>query len=155
VVRLSAVLLQEGDLELPIPDKSSQNETFDLKSPAQPRLQGERAQAVASEMIAPRRRSFAHPGQLTIYSLLRLIAQSGIMVLERKGVPTPFPISPGDGLVGKRLVRLNSFAARFFPGLFAFRIVMRARPLPAVASLHAAAQETSAITAKRLHAIAA
>jgi hypothetical protein len=113
VVRLSAVFLQERDLELLAIDKSSQNET------------------------------------------LRLIEQSGIMVLERKGVPTPFPISLGDGLLGKRLVRLSSLAARFFPGLFAFRIVMRARLLPAVALLHASAQETSAVTAKRLHAMAA
>jgi hypothetical protein len=154
VVRLSAVLLQEYDFELLIIDKSSQNETCELKQPDHSRLECESAHSVAFEMIAPRRLSFAHPGQLNIYSL-RLIEQSGIMVLERKGVPAPFPISLGNGLLGKRLVRLNSLAARFSPGLFAFWIVMRARPLPAVASLLAETQETSAVKARRLHAMAA
>lgn len=76
-----------------------------------------------------------HTRLFTFRSLRRLLTQHGYEVELMEGVPAPFPLAVGDNWFGRRLLALNGWLIGFFPGLFSYQILCRARPQPTVKKL--------------------
>ena len=76
-----------------------------------------------------------HTRLFTFGSLLELLEQGGMEVLEVSGIPAPFPKALGDGRLGRFLLALNRALICFSRGLFSYQILVRARVKPAVPHL--------------------
>jgi len=87
----------------------------------------------------------------TSSSLVRLLEQSGFVILERKAVPAPFPLAIGDGPWSRFLLKVNSFLNKISPSLFGYQVVVRAKALPTVKSLLQDARQTSDNKVRLLH----
>jgi glycosyltransferase involved in cell wall biosynthesis len=92
-----------------------------------------------------------HTRLFTFGSFRRLLEQAGFKVIEVKPVPAPFPKALGGSGVGRFLLSVNSLLNRISPGLFAYQIFMRTKPLPTVEYLLGAAREESARRASELN----
>lgn len=84
-----------------------------------------------------------HARLFTFSSLVRLLEQSGFVILEKKAVPAPFPLAIGDGPWSRFLLKVNSFLIKVSPSLFGYQVVVRAKALPTVKSLLQDARQTS------------
>jgi hypothetical protein len=84
-----------------------------------------------------------HARLFTFSSLVRLLEQSGFVILEKKAVPAPFPLALGDGPWSRFLLKVNSFLIKISPSLFGYQVVVRAKALPTVKSLLQDARQTS------------
>ncbi len=77
-----------------------------------------------------------HRRLFTIGSFKRLFDQCGYRIRSLEAVPMPFssvlPSSPRFALF---LERMNARLARFWPGLFAYQMIVRAEPVPTAAQL--------------------
>ena len=91
-----------------------------------------------------------HTRLFTFRSFERIMEQSGFDILERKGVPGPYPLALGDNLLSRFLLGLNQFAIRISRGLFSYQIFLRIKPKPSLEWLLRTAQEQSR---KRMEAI--
>ena len=91
-----------------------------------------------------------HTRLFTFATFRRLFEQSGFEVLEMRGVPAPFPLAVGDGLLGRLLVGLNKVLIAISPSLFAYQIFAVVRPKATLASLLERAQRESGVRAAGL-----
>jgi glycosyltransferase involved in cell wall biosynthesis len=71
-----------------------------------------------------------HRRLFTFRSLGALLEQSGYKILEIRGIPAPFPLAIGMNFWSRTLVKLNGVLIKFWKGLFAYQIYIRARALP-------------------------
>jgi glycosyltransferase involved in cell wall biosynthesis len=84
-----------------------------------------------------------HTRLFTFATFRRLFEQSGFDVLEMRGVPAPFPLALGDGIVGRWLLELNKALISVSRSLFAYQIFAVVQPKPALESLLDHAQRES------------
>ena len=73
-----------------------------------------------------------HTRLFTFNSLRRLFTQRGFETVETSGIPAPYPLAIGNNLVGRALVRVNSWLIHLSRGLFSYQIFMRLKPLPSL-----------------------
>lgn len=76
-----------------------------------------------------------HTRLFTFRTFKRLFEQSGFTVVELRGVPAPFPLAVGDGILGRMLLAINRFLIRISRSLFAFQILAVVQPRPSLESL--------------------
>ena len=73
-----------------------------------------------------------HTRLFTFSSFERTISQAGFDILERRGVPGPFPLALGDTFFSRLLLRMNGFLIRISRGLFSYQILLRIKPRPSL-----------------------
>lgn len=73
-----------------------------------------------------------HTRLFTFSSLRRLFEQGGFRVLEEHGIPGPFPLALGDGILSRMLLALNCAAIRVSKGLFSYQMYMVVEPRPSL-----------------------
>lgn len=93
-----------------------------------------------------------HTRLFTFSSFERTLKQAGFDILERVGVPGPFPLALGENAMSRFLFSLNCFLIRLSRGLFSYQIFLRVKPRPSVAYLLALAREDSAKRATAIDA---
>jgi len=71
-----------------------------------------------------------HKRLFTFGTFRRLFRQAGYEILEIRGVPMPFPEVFGDNVLSRFLLATNLFMIRLSRSIFAYQIVLIARPLP-------------------------
>jgi glycosyltransferase involved in cell wall biosynthesis len=76
-----------------------------------------------------------HSRLYTFKTLRVLFEQCGFKVQRVAGIPAPFPLALGDGVIGRACVALNAFLIRLSRGLFSYQIFLVASPLPTVEAL--------------------
>lgn len=69
-----------------------------------------------------------HRRLFTVSSLERLLRYAAYRVKFRRYLPAPYPLAISLSMVSKLLLRANSLAARFFPGLFAYQALYVVKP---------------------------
>ena len=91
-----------------------------------------------------------HTRLFTFATFRRLFEQSGFEVLEMRGVPAPFPLAVGNGLLGRFFIGVNKVLIAISRSLFAYQIFAVVRPKPTLASLLERAQRESGLRAAGL-----
>ncbi|HTH00389.1 MAG TPA: bifunctional glycosyltransferase/class I SAM-dependent methyltransferase [Vicinamibacterales bacterium] len=91
-----------------------------------------------------------HTRLFTFATFRRLFEQSGFEVLEMRGVPAPFPLAVGNGLLGRFLIAVNKALMAVSRSLFAYQIFAVVRPKPTLTSLLERAQRESGARAASL-----
>lgn len=76
-----------------------------------------------------------HTRLFTFKSLRHFFLQTGFEIVSIQGVPAPFPLSFGDGLLGKLMLVMNQIAIRVCKGLFSYQIFAVVKPLPGIEDL--------------------
>lgn len=84
-----------------------------------------------------------HTRLFTFGTFRRLFEQAGFEVLELRGVPAPFPLALGHGLLARTLLGVNKALLRISRSLFAFQILAVVRPRPGLAHLLERVREES------------
>ncbi|HYA16365.1 MAG TPA: glycosyltransferase [Bryobacteraceae bacterium] len=84
-----------------------------------------------------------HTRLFTFRSFERAIEQSGFDIIERRGVPGPYPMAIGDNFLSRTLLAINQFLIRISRGLFSYQILLRIKPQPSLELLLRTAQEVS------------
>lgn len=74
-----------------------------------------------------------HTRLFTFGTFRRLFEQAGFEVLELRGVPAPFPLALGHGVLARTLLGVNRVLVRISRSLFAFQILAVVRPRPGLA----------------------
>jgi len=73
-----------------------------------------------------------HTRLFTFATLRRLFEQAGYRIDEVRGVPAPFALALGDGMVARAALAINKLLIRILPGLFSYQIFMVCSPLPSL-----------------------
>ena len=73
-----------------------------------------------------------HKRLFTFRSARQLFEERGFRIEEVRGIPAPFPLALGAGPVSNALLRFNRMLIRILPGLFAYQILIKLRPLPSL-----------------------
>jgi glycosyltransferase involved in cell wall biosynthesis len=81
-----------------------------------------------------------HTRLFTFRSFEQLAADAGMRIKEVKGVPAPFPLVLGHGLLGKLAVGVNLALIRVSKTLFSYQIYVRAETTPDLAFVLRAAR---------------
>ncbi len=76
-----------------------------------------------------------HTRLFTFSALGRTLEINGYEVIEKKGIPAPFPLAVGDGGLGRILLMVNRVLILFSKRLFSYQIAVIARPLPTLEHL--------------------
>lgn len=76
-----------------------------------------------------------HTRLFTYGSFRRLMIQQEYEVIQRRGIPAPFPLAIGHGWLSSVLLRLNGWGIFLFPRMFAYQIFCEAKPKPSVEQL--------------------
>jgi glycosyltransferase involved in cell wall biosynthesis/SAM-dependent methyltransferase len=84
-----------------------------------------------------------HTRLFTFGSLRRLFEQGGFRVLEERGIPGPFPLALGEGLLSRALLALNRACIRISRSLFSYQMYMILEPRPSLELLLRRADEHS------------
>jgi hypothetical protein len=84
-----------------------------------------------------------HTRLFTFRSFERAAEQSGFEILERKGIPGPYPAALGDNFISRTLLAINKLLIRLSRGLFSYQILLRIKPLPSLELLLETAEEYS------------
>ena len=77
----------------------------------------------------------SHHRLFTFASLERLFVRNGFDLLESKGIPGPFPLSMGDNLLARSLLKLNAICMHISKGFFGYQTFLRLKPRPSLAWL--------------------
>ncbi|UCD53151.1 MAG: methyltransferase domain-containing protein, partial [Phycisphaerales bacterium] len=86
-----------------------------------------------------------HTRLFTFKSLRHFLNQTGFEVLSIRGVPAPFELIWGNGLIGRFCMIVNRAAIRLWKGMFSYQIFAVVKPLPTVENLlHDTKQHTQA-----------
>ena len=85
-----------------------------------------------------------HTRLFTFASFRRLFEQGGFRVREERGIPGPFALVFGDGVVGRAIASINSALMRVARGLFSYQMFFVVEPLPSLEYLLQAARDESA-----------
>jgi hypothetical protein len=91
-----------------------------------------------------------HTRLFTFATFRRLVEQSGFDVLEMRGVPAPFPLAVGNGVMGRSLMGLNKALISISRSLFAYQIFAVVQPKPTLESLLDHAQRESGLRSAAL-----
>ncbi len=83
-----------------------------------------------------------HTRLFTFGSLRRLLEQAGYTVQEIRGIPAPFPLALGDGVMAKTALAVNNLLIRLSRSLFSYQIFVAVRPNPTLPGLLASALES-------------
>ncbi len=75
----------------------------------------------------------SHKRLFTGGSLGRLLRYAGFRVQRRHALAAPWPLALGLNRLSRALLAVNAALAKVLPGLFAYQVVLEARPLPSVA----------------------
>ena len=65
-----------------------------------------------------------HTRLFTFATIRRLFEQGGFTVVDVQGIPAPFPLAFGSGVLSKSLLSLNDIAIRVWRSLFAYQVFM-------------------------------
>jgi hypothetical protein len=84
-----------------------------------------------------------HMRLFTFRTFRRLFEESGFRVLEMRGVPAPFPLAIGSGLIARALLGLNRGLIRISRTLFSYQILAVVQPRPGLAHLLESAARAS------------
>jgi glycosyltransferase involved in cell wall biosynthesis/2-polyprenyl-3-methyl-5-hydroxy-6-metoxy-1,4-benzoquinol methylase len=95
-----------------------------------------------------------HSRLFTFTSFRRLFEQGGFRVRQMRGIPGPFALVFGDGLVGRGVMTVNDALVRIAPGLFSYQMFFVVEPLPSLDYLLQSARDQSAIRAEEPRAAA-
>jgi glycosyltransferase involved in cell wall biosynthesis len=71
-----------------------------------------------------------HKRLFTFGTFRRLFRQAGYEILEIRGLPMPFPEVFGDNFFSRFLLGINLFLIHLSRSIFAYQIILVARPLP-------------------------
>jgi SAM-dependent methyltransferase len=85
-----------------------------------------------------------HSRLFTFGSFRRLFEQSGFRVLRVRGVPGPFPLVLGGGVLGRAVFTFNDWLIRLAPGLFSYQMFFIVESLPSLEYLLREAHDHSA-----------
>jgi hypothetical protein len=83
-----------------------------------------------------------HSRLFTFATIYRLIEQAGYQIDAVEGIPAPYPLAFGNNVFSRTLLALNRTLIRISRGLFAYQILVVARPNPSVLWLLKQAFET-------------
>jgi glycosyltransferase involved in cell wall biosynthesis len=95
-----------------------------------------------------------HTRLFTFASFRRLFEQGGFRVRRMIGIPGPFALVFGDGLVGRIVMAANRALVRIARGLFSYQIFFVVEPLPSLEYLLQRAQDQSAVRTEQPRAAA-
>ena len=76
-----------------------------------------------------------HTRLFTFSSLVRTLQLNGYEVISKHGLPAPFPLAVGNGLLAKFLLFVNCFLIKISKSIFSYQIAVVARPLPTLEHL--------------------
>jgi glycosyltransferase involved in cell wall biosynthesis len=76
-----------------------------------------------------------HKRLFTFSTLQRTLEINGYEVIEKRGLPAPFPLAIGDGWLARFLLLINRILIFFSKGLFAYQVAVIAKPLPTLEHL--------------------
>lgn len=85
-----------------------------------------------------------HTRLFTFASFRRLFEQSGFRILEARGIPAPFSLALGDGVLARGAVAINEALIAVARGVFSYQMFLVVEPLPSLESLLAEARSESA-----------
>jgi glycosyltransferase involved in cell wall biosynthesis len=85
-----------------------------------------------------------HRRLFTFGSFRRLFEQAGFRVLRVRGVPGPFPLVFGNGVLGRAVFTINDWLLRLAPGLFSYQMFFVVESLPSLEYLLREAHDQSA-----------
>jgi len=85
-----------------------------------------------------------HARLFTFESFRRLFEQGGFRVREVRGIPGPFALVFGRGLLGRAIMTINNACVRFARGLFSYQIFLVVEPFPSLEYLLQTAYDESA-----------
>ena len=85
-----------------------------------------------------------HSRLFTFASFRRLFEQGGFRVREERGIPGPFALVFGVGVVGRAIASINKALVRIGRGLFAYQMFFIVEPLPSLEYLLQTARDESA-----------
>jgi glycosyltransferase involved in cell wall biosynthesis len=71
-----------------------------------------------------------HKRLFTFSSLRKILNESGFELVKIQGIPAPFPIVFGDGLISRFCLKINLALIRILRNLFSYQIGIIAKPLP-------------------------
>ena len=84
-----------------------------------------------------------HTRLFTFSSMRNLFEQAGFDVIKENGVPAPFPLAVGSGVLARLLLGINNALIRASRSLFAYQIFMIVKPRPSLEHLLQSAMVTS------------
>ena len=76
-----------------------------------------------------------HTRLFTFSSLVRTLQLNGYEVISKRGLPAPFPLAVGNGLLAKFLLLVNCFLIKISKSIFSYQIAVVAKPLPTLEHL--------------------
>jgi glycosyltransferase involved in cell wall biosynthesis len=85
----------------------------------------------------------SHTRLFTFATARRLLEQAGYRIDEVRGVPAPFPLAFGDGVLSRIALAVNRLLIRISKPLFSYQIFIVCTPLPTLKRLLKTAHETS------------
>lgn len=88
--------------------------------------------------------SHQHRRLFTPTTLVNLLEMYGLEIDNIRGIPAPFPLLLGNGIVSRSLVALNRAFIHISKNLFAYQIMIEAHPRAALAYLLAQAEKETA-----------
>jgi glycosyltransferase involved in cell wall biosynthesis len=86
-----------------------------------------------------------HRRLFTFGSFRRLFEQAGFRVLHVRGIPGPFPLVFGNGVLGRVVFTINDWLLRLAPGLFSYQMFLIVESLPSLEYLLREAHDRSAV----------
>ena len=86
-----------------------------------------------------------HSRLFTFRSFRRLFEQSGFRVLQVRGIPGPFPLVLGNGVLSRAVFTVNDWLIRLVPGLFSYQMFFIVESLPSLEYLLREAHDHSAV----------
>jgi glycosyltransferase involved in cell wall biosynthesis/SAM-dependent methyltransferase len=94
-----------------------------------------------------------HTRLFTFSSFERTVSQAGFDILERVGIPGPYPMALGDNFFSRALLRINRFFIHVSRGLFSYQILLRIKPQPSLELLLKTAVEHSKKRAEAIETV--
>jgi glycosyltransferase involved in cell wall biosynthesis len=88
-----------------------------------------------------------HTRLFTFYSFRQLFEQAGFDVLEVHGIPAPFPLAVGNGVLGRFMLAVNKMLIWIRRSVFSYQVFMVVQPRPTLHYLLKEAHEKSAVRA--------
>lgn len=73
-----------------------------------------------------------HRRLFTFRSVRHLLRDAGFRIKEVRGIPAPFPMAFGDGVLGRSAIRINLWLIRLSKTLFSYQIYVEADSTPDV-----------------------
>ena len=90
-----------------------------------------------------------HARLFTFASFRRLFEQGGFRVREVRGIPGPFALVFGDGVIGRTMMAVNRGLVRMARGLFSYQMFFVVEPQPSLEYLLRHAQDQSLIRSEQ------